>query len=44
MEIDGIHEFATIVGYLNQIFAKGERLHFIHWTSISLQKTFSCED
>ena len=24
-------EFATAVGYLNQIFAEGERLHFIHW-------------
>mgnify|MGYP000409124666 CR=1 FL=1 len=24
-------EFATAVGYLNQIFAEGEKLHFIHW-------------
>ena len=31
MELDGIHEFATVVGYLNHIFVEGEWLHFIHW-------------
>ena len=38
MELDGIREFAIVVGYLNQIFAEGEALHFIHWDFQKCQK------